>query len=210
MKPMHVLPVVAGFCFLMAVQAGGQTVSIQIAPAEYEGLKPTSYGPMVDYRNQSTGKLEIEDCDPDLRKAQEGPHFFSGLFDKFLKAPLNNTAKQAEKFYHPDLPGKGEERKPAVMMTSAPEGSVQVVALERRKDRIVLWHDVIVVPLEEAILGANAYCQAQNPYATAVYDGSARHCGQPMRMPVALNGKQFTIPTYAISRFQCVAPKKHK
>lgn len=173
----------SGFLWLAFTLLLGNCAGIgTTAKSPYDGLTRTSYGPPRPVQPQS--------CSHD----DPGTSEMARQLTAVIATPFAGISKVDPTVEREDLADKF--RIPGDPLTPP------VTILSRNNDGIVFWHDLELVPMSEVSAAASTFCDRRGKQA--VWEGSAEQCGQPTKIPLAINGQQpVSIPTQVISSYLC-------
>ena len=161
----------------------------QPPPPPYYNLNKLSYGPLATQVPES--------CNPQAQGGGAGVAELSRQITALIMKPLGDVSQ-----VDPEIKEEGLTDKFKIV---GDPGGYPVVILHRGDDGILFWHlgDLVTVPETQA--AAEAFCERRG--RKAVWEGSARQCGTPQPLALAINHEQVVIhQTYVLSSYMCVAP----
>ncbi len=159
-------------------------------PPPYFGLDKNSYGAL------STQKLQY--CDPyantnitsDIKANDISRKLVGGILSPILKnsTTIDKTILETDLLDKFKIPGD--------------IGVANVSILSRSPEEVVFWYVYDVVSFEEVSAAAMEFCGREKQ--SAIYQGSAKRCSEPMKAPFTIRGQPVTVRlTYVISDFIC-------
>lgn len=169
----------------------------------YTGLDKHSYGALTVYTDDDThlpsAPPACDSTDRDFPTTDE-----PDSLAQFITRPLGSLEPIDQKLKDSGLQNNFK-------VYGDLTGGPTVAILDRSEDEITFWYYYKLVTMKEVVRAATTYCEHRPKPRVAVYDGSAKQCGNPItvNIPVSINGHTSSstyVPTQVIANFKCIDP----